>query len=252
MRRPEKLFEAAEKERAAIDCANPAILAAHVACAAYELPLDPRPEGVDARTYFFTGAETRETRGNQKIENEPSDFRVAADALVRDAKLARDPSVAASRAGDLRLRWVGDSASGPARGVSVRTIESERYAVVDMDTGKTVEEIEASKAFWSVHPGAVYLNQARTFLVKALDVEARARASAARTSSTSPGAWTRPVSRSWTTPARRRRTPTARRTFPRAPPRRKAPRLLRANRGVRGGDSVHGLQEGAPGDGRVL
>ena len=173
MRRPEKLFEAAEKERAAIDCANPAILAAHVACAAYELPLDPRPEGVDARTYFFTGAETRETRGNQKIENEPSDFRVAADALVRDAKLARDPSVAASRAGDLRLRWVGDSASGPARGVSVRTIESERYAVVDMDTGKTVEEIEASKAFWSVHPGAVYLNQARTFLVKALDVEAR-------------------------------------------------------------------------------
>jgi DEAD/DEAH box helicase domain-containing protein len=171
MRRPEKLFEAAEKERAAIDCANPAILAAHVACAAYELPLDPRPEGVDARTYFFTGAETRGER--RENENEPSDFRVAAEALVRDAKLARDPSVAASRAGDLRLRWVGDSASGPARGVSVRTIESERYAVVDMDTGKTVEEIEASKAFWSVHPGAVYLNQARTFLVKALDVEAR-------------------------------------------------------------------------------
>ena len=181
MRRPEKLFEAAEKERAAIDCANPAILAAHVACAAYELPLDPRPEGVDARTYFFTGAETRDAplekksgeRFCKKNENEPSDFRVAAEALVRDAKLARDPSVAASRAGDLRLRWVGDSASGPARGVSVRTIESERYAVVDMDTGKTVEEIEASKAFWSVHPGAVYLNQARTFLVKALDVEAR-------------------------------------------------------------------------------
>ena len=179
MRRPEKLFEAAEKERAAIDCANPAILAAHVACAAYELPLDPRPEGVDARTYFFTGAETRDAPLEKKSgqrrenENEPSDFRVAAEALVRDAKLARDPSVAASRAGDLRLRWVGDSASGPARGVSVRTIESERYAVVDMDTGKTVEEIEASKAFWSVHPGAVYLNQARTFLVKALDVEAR-------------------------------------------------------------------------------
>ena len=180
MRRPEKLFEAAEKERAAIDCANPAILAAHVACAAYELPLDPRPEGVDARTYFFTGAETRdaplEKKSGERRENEiskTSDFRVAAEALVRDAKLARDPSVAASRAGDLRLRWVGDSASGPARGVSVRTIESERYAVVDMDTGKTVEEIEASKAFWSVHPGAVYLNQARTFLVKALDVEAR-------------------------------------------------------------------------------
>ena len=54
--------------------------------------------------------------------------------------------------------------------MSVRTIESERYRVVDVDTGLTVEEIEASKAFWTVHPGAVYLNQARTFLVKSLDV----------------------------------------------------------------------------------
>ena len=168
MRRPEKLFEAAEAERAAIDCANPAILAAHIACAAYELPLDPRPEGVDARTYFFTSA-----RGDEAGAHEAqSAFREAADALVRDARLARDPRVAARGTGDLRLRWVGDS-RGPARGVSVRTIESERYRVVDEATGKTVEEIEASKAFWSVHPGAVYLNQARTFLVKSLDVENR-------------------------------------------------------------------------------
>ena len=173
MRRPAKLFDAAEAERAAIDCANPAILAAHVACAAHELPLDPRPEGVDARTYFFTN-ETDED-ASARDEKEPSAFRAAADALVRDARLARDPRVAARGAGDLRLRWVGDPQrlGGPARGVSVRTIESERYRVVDVDTGKTVEEIEASKAFWSVHPGAVYLNQARTFLVTSLDVATR-------------------------------------------------------------------------------
>ena len=115
--------------------------------------------GVDARTYFFTGAETRETRA--EIKKTKTSRAISASPRMRSCatQLARDPSVAASRAGDLRLRWVGDSASGPARGVSVRTIESERYAVVDMDTGKTVEEIEASKAFWSVHPGAVYLNQ---------------------------------------------------------------------------------------------
>ena len=176
MRRPEKLFEAARKERAAIDCANPAILAAHVACAAYELPLDPRAEGVDARTYFRTEEDGERDDGGggegegKKGEERMSDFRVAVDALVRDSKLARDPRVCVSRAGDLRLRWVGDAERGPAFGVSVRTIESERYRVVDVDTGATVEEIEASKAFWSVHPGAVYLNQARTFLVKSLDV----------------------------------------------------------------------------------
>jgi DEAD/DEAH box helicase domain-containing protein len=208
MRHPEKLFEAAQKERAAIDCANPAILAAHVACAAYELPLDPRAEGVDARTYFRTDARisAREEDGERdddgggdrkkKGEERMSDFRVAVDALVRDSKLARDPRVCASRAGDLRLRWVGDvSSRGPAFGVSVRTIESERYRVVDVDTGLTVEEIEASKAFWTVHPGAVYLNQARTFLVKSLDVTEKV----ARVRRADVKYFTKSVDRTWLT-----------------------------------------------------
>ena len=209
MRHPEKLFEAAQKERAAIDCANPAILAAHVACAAYELPLDPRAEGVDARTYFRTDAANRAAReedgerdddggGDRKKKGEErmSDFRVAVDSLVRDSKLARDPRVCASRAGDLRLRWVGDvSSRGPAFGVSVRTIESERYRVVDVDTGLTVEEIEASKAFWTVHPGAVYLNQARTFLVKSLDVTEKV----ARVRRADVKYFTKSVDRTWLT-----------------------------------------------------
>jgi ATP-dependent helicase YprA (DUF1998 family) len=208
MRHPEKLFEAAQKERAAIDCANPAILAAHVACAAYELPLDPRAEGVDARTYFRTDAANRAAReedgerdddggGDRKKKGEErmSDFRVAVDALVRDSKLARDPRVCASRAGDLRLRWVGDAERGPAFGVSVRTIESERYRVVDVDTGLTVEEIEASKAFWTVHPGAVYLNQARTFLVKSLDVTEKV----ARVRRADVKYFTKSVDRTWLT-----------------------------------------------------
>ena len=208
MRHPEKLFEAAQKERAAIDCANPAILAAHVACAAYELPLDPRAEGVDARTYFRTDAANREAREEdgerdddgggdrqKKGEERMSDFRVAVDALVRDSKLARDPRVCASRAGDLSLRWVGDAERGPAFGVSVRTIESERYRVVDVDTGLTVEEIEASKAFWTVHPGAVYLNQARTFLVKSLDVTEKV----ARVRRADVKYFTKSVDRTWLT-----------------------------------------------------
>jgi DEAD/DEAH box helicase domain-containing protein len=125
-----------------------------------------------------------------------SDFRVAVDSLVRDSKLARDPRVCASRAGDLRLRWVGDvSSRGPAFGVSVRTIESERYRVVDVDTGLTVEEIEASKAFWTVHPGAVYLNQARTFLVKSLDVTEKV----ARVRRADVKYFTKSVDRTWLT-----------------------------------------------------
>ena len=39
-------------ERAAIDPNNARVLAAHAACAAHEMPLDPEAGGEDARTYF--------------------------------------------------------------------------------------------------------------------------------------------------------------------------------------------------------
>ena len=52
-------------------------------------------------------------------------------------------------------------------------MEEERYAVKLAEGGAIVEEIEASKAFWSVYPGAVYMNQARTYLCLSLDVTDR-------------------------------------------------------------------------------
>ena len=188
MREPGRLFSR-PIERAAIDPSNATILEAHAACAAHELPLDPRvmaaeaAGGNDARLYF----------GSQLGE--------ACAALVRKKKLGRDPGLSALRSGDARLRWIGagggligggtgsdgdggfipnassssslNSARGPAHGVSIRTIEEERYRIVDEVSGRIIEEVEASKAFWEVYPGAVYLNQARTFLCKALDTARR-------------------------------------------------------------------------------
>ena len=61
---------------------------------------------------------------------------------------------------------MSDASRGPANGVSIRTIEEERYRIVDEASGAVIEEVEASKAFWEVYPGAVYLNQARTYLCK--------------------------------------------------------------------------------------
>ena len=156
LREPERLF-GKPTERAAIDPNNARVLAAHAACAAHEMPLDPRPEGEDARTYF----------GSALPE--------ACEGLIRARRLGRDPAL--GRGADERLRWIGSSAGsgsgGPARGVSIRTVEEERYAVKLAEGGATVEEIEASKAFWSVYPGAVYMNQARTYLCLSLDVTDR-------------------------------------------------------------------------------
>ena len=49
---------------------------------------------------------------------------------------------------------------GPANGVSIRAIEDARYQIVDEASGVVIEEVEASKAFWEVYEGAIYLNQA--------------------------------------------------------------------------------------------
>ena len=60
----------------------------------------------------------------------------------------------------------------PGAGRERARVERRRYAVVDMGL-EAVEEIKPRGVLERAHPGAVYLNQARTFLVKALDVEAR-------------------------------------------------------------------------------
>ena len=62
---------------------------------------------------------------------------------------------------------------GPANDISIRTVEEERYQIVDEASGRVIEEVEASKAFWEVYRGAIYLNQARTFLCKSLDTTRR-------------------------------------------------------------------------------
>ncbi|EEH56579.1 uncharacterized protein MICPUCDRAFT_10111, partial [Micromonas pusilla CCMP1545] len=141
MRSPAKLF-GRPIERAAIDPCNPSVMEAHVACASHEMPLDPRValEVVCDRL--------RERR-----------------LVVPDASLLGEWKASL----DVRLRWCG--ASPPANGVSVRAIEEERYRIVDERTGECVEEVERSKAFWEVYPGAVYMNQARTFLCVSLDVK---------------------------------------------------------------------------------
>ena len=110
LREPERLF-GKPTERAAIDPNNARVLAAHAACAAHEIPLDPRLQGEDARTYF--GAALPE----------------ACAGLIRARRVGRDPTV--SRDADERLRWIGSSVktSGDPRGVSIRTVEEERYVV---------------------------------------------------------------------------------------------------------------------------
>ncbi len=134
MTHPADLF-AREPEAAVINPDNPQVLAAHLGCAAHELPLVP-----EDRRWFGEGTEE------------------AATGLAA--------------AGDLRLRegrlyWAGRRAPAPA--VNIRSSGGAVYDLIDMSSGEVLGSLEEGRAFSQAHPGAVYLHQGDGYLVEHLD-----------------------------------------------------------------------------------
>lgn len=154
MRQPRALFDA-PLEMSYVWTKNPTILAQHMTCAAYERALFGNP-GAD-QAYF----------GESALD--------VAGALVASGKLCRD--VHSTTPWDPNARIVqpllAPCARTPALDVSVRTIEEERFEVVDVGGArdKVIATIEASKAFFEVYEGAVYTHQGRTMLCTKLDLE---------------------------------------------------------------------------------
>ncbi|KAJ8907216.1 hypothetical protein NDN08_003697 [Rhodosorus marinus] len=57
------------------------------------------------------------------------------------------------------------------RNFSIRFIDDNQITVKVQRSGDVLEQIESSKAMFFVHPGAVYLNSGRTYMVKELDYD---------------------------------------------------------------------------------
>ena len=145
MLRPEKLFTASI-ERAIVDTRNLQILQTHAACAAYERPLLLRrgmlqddEEADDSPAFFGTGLQT------------------AASELRKRQILGPNPL----NPHDRTMRYVGPCTGGPAKEVSMRQVEEERFKIMEERSGEVVEEIEATMAFYQVYEGAIYMNQVR-------------------------------------------------------------------------------------------
>jgi DEAD/DEAH box helicase domain-containing protein len=139
-RKPEFLFDR-PVEQAIIDPQNPHILAAQLSCAARELAL--RPEELK-----FFGALA-----------EP-----VARELVREG----------------RLRDGGDgyhyAAPGlPHHQISLRTMSNATYAIVDVTGGgaEVIGQVDSISAPELVYPGAIYLHQGESYVVRQLDLEGR-------------------------------------------------------------------------------
>ncbi len=136
MRHPDFFF-GSSCEEAVIDLENPRILAAHLACAAFEAPLR---EGDEA---YFGPAMWEALEELARVE-----------AVKRKGKI-----------------WHYARTSAPAQEINLRSASGSLVNIVEKDTGVLLGTVEEATSFFHVHPGAVYLHQGESYLVEELDLE---------------------------------------------------------------------------------
>jgi DEAD/DEAH box helicase domain-containing protein len=139
MRNP-TFFFSKNFDNAIINPDNPYILKPHLLCAAWEKPLDRKDDE-------FFGP----TMGPMLVE------------LEQEGRLRKRQD-----------RWhPTPSISYPAQDMNIRSTSGQNYAVIDGRDGCLLETVEASVAFFQVHPGAIYLHQGEAYLIKELDLARR-------------------------------------------------------------------------------
>jgi DEAD/DEAH box helicase domain-containing protein len=127
-------------DNAIINPENPYILKPHLLCAAWEKPLE------DGDEEFF-GANT----GTMLAELEQ-------EGMLRKRQERWHPA---------------PSISYPAQDINIRATSGQNYAVIDGQDGCLLETVEASVAFFQVHPGAIYLHQGESYLITELNLARR-------------------------------------------------------------------------------
>ncbi len=136
LRNPRELLTRSP-EAAVINKNNPVIAKRHILCAASELPIDTSGNFLDGR-----------------------DIKGLADSLERSGKLlvAEDGS-----------RLFGNM-QGFHRHVNLRGA-GPSFQIISETDGNTIGVIDGFRAYRETHPGAIYLHQGETYLVKALELE---------------------------------------------------------------------------------
>jgi DEAD/DEAH box helicase domain-containing protein len=132
---PEDLFSK-PAEAAVVDPTNPYVVGPHLACAAREHPM---------------AQEELEVFGQTAVD--------AAKRMVESGELVQ-------RRGLLHHR----ARESPHRLVDIRSASGDLFAIVDQETGGLLGTVDEARAYWHVHPGAVYLHQGEQYEVQALDV----------------------------------------------------------------------------------
>lgn len=139
MQNPDEIFTKPNCELQ-VDLSNELVVEGHVQCAAFEMPVQPDE---DAK---FLGKMLPE---------------------ICSSRLTYDP---------LGFYHCNERfRPSPSKCVSIRDTEDGHFAVVDITHGRNIvlEEVEPSRAFFTLYDGGIFLHQGRTYLVKEFSPERR-------------------------------------------------------------------------------
>lgn len=116
-----------------VDLENMLVLEGHVQCAAHEMPLN-----VDVDTEYFGSLLPKTAR--ERMRKDPQGFYHCNERFLPQ----------------------------PSRSVAIRDTEEDHFAIIDITHGKNtvLEELEASRAFFTLYDGGIFLHQGNTYLVK--------------------------------------------------------------------------------------
>ncbi|KAL9098516.1 MAG: hypothetical protein Q9163_005840 [Psora crenata] len=137
MENPDEIFTKPNCE-VQVDLQNTLVLEGHIQCAAFEMPIHPEQD----RIYF----------GKQLPE-------IAEKRMVKDTLGFYHCNK--------RFR------PNPSKHVAIRDTENGHFAVIDITNGRNIilEEVEPSRAFFTIYEGGIFLHQGYTYIVKEFSPE---------------------------------------------------------------------------------
>ena len=141
MQNPDEIFTKPNSDLQ-VDLTNELVLEGHIQCAAYEMPIRP----VEDSKYFG------------KLLPE-----------VAQTRLVHDPSIDDFYHCHERFR------PHPSKCVSIRDTEDGHFAVIDTTHNRNIvlEEVEPSRAFFTIYEGGIFLHQGHSYLVQEFNPDAR-------------------------------------------------------------------------------
>ncbi len=187
-RHPDEFLER-PVEAAILDHESTQIHQAHLLCAAYEGGahglsrddaefLGPRWE---AHAEALVGAGLLRKRKlqrpavNNRAREDSTHTRVAGtqDVDARDVGAQVTAASKPAAGGEVEVYVLRRSDSYPAANISLRSASPDSFAIVDVSSGELLGQTEAARAHSTVHDGAIYLHQGRSYEVRELDLDHR-------------------------------------------------------------------------------